>query len=68
MCGRYASFLPADYLARLLATVNPPPNLKPTWNMAPTMDAPVVRLDRDTNGRHLEVLRAADQGVRATPS
>jgi hypothetical protein len=57
MYGRYASFLPADYLARLLATVNPPPNLKPTWNMAPTMDAPVVRLDRDTNGRHLDVMK-----------
>ena len=26
-----------------LATVNPLPNLAPTWNMAPTMDAPVVR-------------------------
>jgi putative SOS response-associated peptidase YedK len=56
MCGRYASFLPVDYLARLLATVNPPPNLEPTWNMAPTMDAPVVRLDRDRR-RHLDVMK-----------
>ena len=56
MCGRYASFLPAEYLARLLATVNPPPNLKPTWNMAPTMDAPVVRLDHDSR-RHLDVMK-----------
>ena len=44
MCGRYASFLPAEYLARLFATVNPLPNLETTWNMAPTMDAPTVRL------------------------
>jgi len=44
MCGRYASFLPAEFIARLFATVNPLPNLAPTWNMAPTMDAPVVRL------------------------
>jgi putative SOS response-associated peptidase YedK len=57
MCGRYASFLPAEYLARLFATVNPPPNLRPTWNMAPTMDAPVVRLARETSERHLDVLK-----------
>ena len=57
MCGRYASFLPAEFLARLFATVNPPPNLNPTWNMAPTMDAPTVRLDRETGERHLDVLK-----------
>jgi putative SOS response-associated peptidase YedK len=55
MCGRYASFLPAEFIARLFATVNPLPNLAPTWNMAPTMDAPVVRpIDRE---RHLDALR-----------
>ena len=36
MCGRYASFLPAEALARIFGTVNPLPNLEPTWNMAPT--------------------------------
>jgi len=56
MCGRYASFLPAEALARLFGTVNPRPNLQPTWNMAPTMDAPVVRLATDGN-RHLDVRR-----------
>jgi putative SOS response-associated peptidase YedK len=56
MCGRYASFLPAEFIARLFATLNPLPNLAPTWNMAPTMDAPVVRLH--SNGeRHLDVLK-----------
>ena len=55
MCGRYASFLPAEFIARLFAAVNPLPNLAPTWNMAPTMDAPVVRLiDGD---RHLDALK-----------
>jgi putative SOS response-associated peptidase YedK len=55
MCGRYASFLPAEFIARLFATVNPLPNLAPTWNMAPTMDAPVVRI---INGaRHLDALK-----------
>jgi putative SOS response-associated peptidase YedK len=36
MCGRYASFLPAEALARLFGTAGPLPNLEPTWNMAPT--------------------------------
>lgn len=57
MCGRYASFLPAEFIARLFATVNPLPNLEPTWNMAPTMDAPVVRLRRESGERHLDLLK-----------
>jgi hypothetical protein len=46
MCGRYASFLPTEFIARLFAAVNPLPNPAPTWNMAPTMDAEVVRLPK----------------------
>ena len=57
MCGRYASFTPADRLHRLFRTVNPTPNLAPTWNMAPTRDAPVVRLHPETRQRHLDLLR-----------
>jgi putative SOS response-associated peptidase YedK len=57
MCGRYASFIPADQLHRLFRTVNPTPNLQPTWNMAPTRDAPVVRLHQETRQRHLDLLR-----------
>jgi putative SOS response-associated peptidase YedK len=56
MCGRYASFLPAEALARLFGTVNPLPNLERTWNMAPTRDAPVVRLSREGE-RHLDALK-----------
>lgn len=56
MCGRYASYLPPEFIARLFGTVNPLPNLEPTWNLAPTDDAPVVRLA--ANGeRHLDVLQ-----------
>jgi putative SOS response-associated peptidase YedK len=51
MCGRYASFLPAEALARIFGTVNPLPNLETTWNMAPTRDAPVVRLLTDGERR-----------------
>jgi putative SOS response-associated peptidase YedK len=57
MCGRYASFIAADRLHRLFRTVNPTPNLQPTWNMAPTRDAPVVRLHPETRQRHLDLLR-----------
>jgi putative SOS response-associated peptidase YedK len=56
MCGRYASFLPPELIARLFGTRNSLPNLKPTWNMAPTMDAPVVRRHPETGERHLDAL------------
>jgi putative SOS response-associated peptidase YedK len=56
MCGQYASFLPAEALARLFGTVNPLPNLEPTWNLAPTKDAPVVRASRGGQ-RHLDTLK-----------
>ena len=57
MCGRYASFLPAEALARVFGTTGPLPNLEPTWNMAPTKDAPIVRFDPDTGERRLEVAK-----------
>jgi putative SOS response-associated peptidase YedK len=56
MCGRYASYLPPDVIARLFGTVNPLPNLRPTWNLAPTNRAPVVRL-AENGERHLDVLK-----------
>ena len=57
MCGRYASSLPAEAIARLFGTTNPLPNLRPTWNMAPSMDAPVIRLNPETKERHLDTLK-----------
>jgi len=56
VCGRYAGFLPAEAIANIFGTINPLPNIAPTWNMVPTMDAPVVRLSRDGD-RHLNVLK-----------
>jgi putative SOS response-associated peptidase YedK len=56
MCGRYASTLPPEALSRLFGTRNPLPNLKATWNMAPTMQAPVVRRHPETGERHLDPL------------
>jgi putative SOS response-associated peptidase YedK len=57
MCGRYASFLPPKFLAQLFAARNPLPNLEPTWNMAPTRDAPVVRTHPETGEHHLDALK-----------
>ena len=47
MCGRYASYLPPDPIARLFGT----------WNRAPTQDAMVVRRDEEAGERHLDILR-----------
>jgi putative SOS response-associated peptidase YedK len=56
MCGRYASFLPAEALRRTFRTVNPllnlePLNLEPSWKVAPTQMAAVVRLHPETGER-----------------
>ena len=57
MCGRYASFLPVEAIARLVHTMNPLPYAEPNWNVAPTQDALVVRRHPETGERHLDLLR-----------
>ena len=57
MCDRYASLLPAEAIARIFGTVNPLPNLAPSWNVAPTLDAAVVRRRPETGERHLDLLK-----------
>ena len=57
MCGRYASFLPAEALARIFGTVNPLPNIGPSWNLAPSQPSLVVRRHPETGERHLDVLK-----------
>lgn len=57
MCGRYASFLPAEAVARLFHTVNPIPNVAPSWNLAPTQFGMVVRHHPETGERHLDLLK-----------
>ncbi len=56
MCGRYAAFLPAEAIARLFSTTNRLPNLAPSWNLAPSQPALVVRRHPDLGARHLDVL------------
>jgi len=56
MCGRYASYLPPEAVARMFRTVNPVPNIAPNWNVAPTQPALAVRRHPESGARHLDLL------------
>ena len=56
MCGRFVSCLPPDAIGALFASTGPPPNLAPSWNVAPTQDAMVIRRHPDTGKRQLDLL------------
>jgi putative SOS response-associated peptidase YedK len=43
MCGRYRQARDPREAAEFFDTVNPFPNRAPSWNIAPTQDALVVR-------------------------
>jgi len=73
MCGRYASYLPAEAMRRTFRTVNQLLGLESSWNVAPTQIAPVVRRHPETGERHLDLLQwgllpyfTKDSGARAT--
>ena len=57
MCGRFASQLPPELLRRIFAVLGEIPNTPPSWNVAPTQDAPVVRRHPQTGERRLSALR-----------
>ncbi|CAH2601446.1 Abasic site processing protein [Rhodovastum atsumiense] len=57
MCGRYAAFRSPEEIRQIFGTVNPPPEFAPSWNVAPTRLAPVVRLHPQSGARHLDLLR-----------
>jgi len=56
MCGRYVANRSVDEVRRLFGAVNPPPNFAPTWNLAPSQAAPVIRLHPGDGSRHLDLL------------
>jgi putative SOS response-associated peptidase YedK len=56
MCGRYASFLPAEALAAIFGATGPLPNFPPCWNVAPTQQRPVLRRHPQTGERRLDLL------------
>jgi putative SOS response-associated peptidase YedK len=56
MCGRYASHLPAAAIAQLFRNSVPVPNAAPSWNVAPSQAALVVRRQPETGERRLDLL------------
>ena len=56
MCGRFASSLPPDEIRRVFAALGETPNLAPSWNVAPTQSALVVRRHPETGERRLDAL------------
>jgi putative SOS response-associated peptidase YedK len=57
MCGRYRQARGPREVAEFFEAVNPLPNRAPSWNIAPTQDALVVRRHPETGARHLDTLR-----------
>ena len=57
MCGRYASTLPAEALARIFATAPAGQEIPSRWNVAPGHEALVVRRHPASGERRLDLLR-----------
>ncbi len=57
MCGRFANDLPPGEMVRLFQTVNAIPNIGPSWNVAPSQEAMVVRRHPETGERHMDALK-----------
>lgn len=56
MCGRFASSLPPEMVARIFKTTGPLPNAAPSWNIAPSQEAIAVRRHPETGDRRLSLL------------
>ena len=57
MCGRFSAQLPPELLRRLFLTRNALVNAAPSWNVAPTDPAMVVRHHKASAERRLDILR-----------
>ena len=57
MCGRFASYLPPEAIRALFRTSNPLLNLPPSWNVAPSQGAMVIRRHPESGDRHLDRLQ-----------
>ena len=55
MCGRFASQLPPELLRGTFGALGDIPNTPPSWNVAPTQTALVVRLDNHARKRRISV-------------
>ncbi len=57
MCGRYLLHRPNAEIAAYFGVAGPVPNWPPSFNIAPTQQAPVVRRHPETGERHLDMLQ-----------
>ncbi len=57
MCGRYAQQTEIHQIGMEFEVGAPLPNARPSWNIAPTQKAPVVRRNPETGTRHLDLLQ-----------
>ena len=57
MCGRFASYTSPDAICSLFGTSGPVPNFQPSWNVAPSNIAMVIRQHPETGERRLDLLR-----------
>ncbi len=57
MCGRYVIESSASELRQLFQALSELPNFAPSWNVAPTHHAPVLRRQPDTGERRLDLLQ-----------
>ena len=57
MCGRYTISAPSDVVADLFELDPPPVEFSARFNVAPTQEAPVVRMSEQENRRTLKHLR-----------
>jgi putative SOS response-associated peptidase YedK len=56
MCGRFVNSRPPDEMRRLFRTVNPERNFQPSWNIAPSQEAPAIRVNPETGQHSLDLL------------
>lgn len=57
MCGRFANSQPAETTRKLFRAVNSvPEDARPSWNIAPSQPALVIRRHPETGNRHIDLL------------
>lgn len=56
MCGRYTLSTPGEVISELFG-VEPPEGLSPRYNIAPTQESPVIRVEDPDQGRVCDFLR-----------
>ncbi len=57
MCGRYSFTVPPEAMRWLFALTGPLPNFEARYNIAPTQDAPVIRLNAASGERKAAMFR-----------